>query len=163
MGTDHSNSLAKAEEIVGAPIVCSVWLETKPLPGYALSSGSGSIPEFILMAVSAAFRYVFPKPLTETETELNYSGATLCVCTGSDLCLIESREVEGTRELTELLQKYSLSELDECVFDYPANTEVRFRFKKASDITLYYIGGRDSLVEFGSCVREQASTGALVE
>ncbi len=143
--------LASAEALLGESAIETVWFQTRPVPAWA--------GELVLVVLSAPFRYLFPAPATDTEIKWAHTGFVYCVRTKQHLAFIAARNCFGGRELTSVLFRGNLGDLENCESSFPRNTEVRFRFKSDDPIQLHYLGGELALERLMDHCRDELELG----
>ena len=150
--------VARASEIIGEAAINGIWLQTKPLPWFALYVGYGSVFELLLLALGAVFKFFTPGSRSETEELFGYSGAVFCVQTTNEINFIGSDFSGGTRQLTNVLYSQSSSTLIASDTDQRM-TSISFRFESDQCVKLYFVGGSRELTNFSASIG--ANEGAL--
>ena len=148
-----SRVLASAEALLGESAIETVWFQTRPVPAWA--------GELVLVVLSAPIRYLFPPPPTETEIKWKHTGFVYCVRTSQHLSYIAARNRLGGRELTSVLFRENLDDVESCESSFPRETEVIFRFKAHDPIQLHYLGGERALERLLDHCRAKPELGGI--
>lgn len=146
----HENATLITNESTSRPVLDGIALQTKPLPLYTTDPNqNGSIFTFAILLTCFNLKKLFAKKNNPAEILLGHAGSIFCARTETDLVFIACNEHDTTRDLTDELTRFPLSDLASCDFDnYPRSSEVRFQFKSGQQFSLHFVGQQSDVVKF---------------